>query len=426
MRLKKVIFLVGVVFLSFCLVGNVAAENKDGGVSFSTSAGKFWFDKDYPLQDNTQAGVTASSNITKNWGVELGVNYVDSSLTSTWLGDKEDVRMYFVHLDGLYHFWPEKQFVPYVIAGFGGLVFDLDSVGTESDYSVNYGAGFKLFLLDEVALRGDVRNVISWDDVTDPNETYSNWMASIGLSFQFGGTPAVLPDGDADGDGVKDSMDKCPNTPPGSTVNSVGCFADTDGDGVFDYLDKCPNTPNAAKVDMSGCPLDTDGDGVPDFLDKCPATPAGTEVDKKGCPVVTVKDSDGDGVMDADDKCPGTPKGAKVNVRGCWIIEGLLYKTGRSKIDPKSEPGLNEVVAIMKENPALKIEIQGHTDSQGPLEVNNSLSRKRAQAVKDYMVTKGVPADRLTAVGFGPAKPVAPNDTAAGRAKNRRVVLNPM
>ena len=426
MRLKKVIFLVGVVLLSFCLVGNVAAENKDGGVTFSTTAGKFWFDSDYPLQDNTQVGVAVSSNITKNWGVELGVNYIDSSLTSTWLGDKEDVRIYFVHLDGLYHLWPEKQFVPYAVAGIGGMAFDLDSEGSEGDYAVNYGLGFKLFLVDEVAIRGDVRNVVSWDDITDPDETYSNWMASIGLSFQFGGTPAVPPDGDADGDGVKDSMDKCPNTPPGSTVNAVGCFADTDGDGVFDYLDKCPNTPNVAKVDMSGCPLDSDGDGVADFLDKCPDTPAGAEVDKQGCPISTVKDSDGDGIEDADDKCPGTPKGAAVTMQGCWVIEGLLFNSGKSTIKAESEAGLNDIVRILKSNPDLKLEIQGHTDSTGSLAVNNRLSRQRAQAVKDYMVKKGIATDRLTAVGFGPAKPVAPNDTVAGRAQNRRVELKPM
>ena len=247
MRLKKAIFLVGAIFLSFCLVGSVGAENKDGSLTISTMAGKCWFDSDYELQDNIQAGLAVGANITNNWGIELGVNYIDSSRLVTPTGADEDVKAYFVHLDGLYHFMPENQFVPYLAAGLGGFAFDLDSEGTESDWSVNYGAGFKIFLIDQIAVRGDVRNVISWDDVTDPDETYSNWLASIGLSFQFGGVSATPPDGDADGDGVKDSMDKCPDTPPGATVNAVGCFADTDGDGVYDYMDKCPNTPNSAK-----------------------------------------------------------------------------------------------------------------------------------------------------------------------------------
>src|ERR1700690_2755146 len=89
---------------------------------------------------------------------------------------------------------------------------------------------------------------------------------------------------DSDGDGVVDSLDKCPNTPAGVKVDAQGCPLDSDGDGVPDYLDKCPNTPAGVKVDAQGCPLDSDGDGVPDYLDKCPNTPAGTA---DGCPPPT-------------------------------------------------------------------------------------------------------------------------------------------
>ena len=118
---------------------------------------------------------------------------------------------------------------------------------------------------------------------------------------------------DADGDGVPDKLDKCPNTPKGVKVDAFGCPIDSDGDGVPDYLDKCPNTPAGAAVDVNGCPLDSDGDGVPDYLDKCPDTPKGVAVDAAGCPI----DSDGDGVADYLDKCPDTPKGVAVNATGC-------------------------------------------------------------------------------------------------------------
>jgi OOP family OmpA-OmpF porin len=260
--------------------------------------------------------------------------------------------------------------------------------------------------------------------VTDPDETYSNWMAPLGLAFQFGGTKATPPDGDADGDGVPDSIDKCPNTPAGSIVNAVGCFADTDGDGVFDATDKCPNTPNGVKVDMDGCPLDSDGDGVADFKDQCPDTPAGTQVDATGCPVAL--DSDGDGVLDKDDQCSDTPKGAKVNRRGCWIVEGLLFDTNKSTIKPESKQGLDELAEVLKKNPEMKLEIQGHTDSTGSLELNTRLSKERAQAVKDYLIREGIAADRLEANGYGPSRPADTNATAEGRAQNRRVELNPM
>jgi len=138
---------------------------------------------------------------------------------------------------------------------------------------------------------------------------------AFGVNFVFGNKK------DADRDGVKDSKDKCPDTPRGVKVDKNGCPIDTDGDGVPDYLDKCPNTPPEAYgfVDEHGCPLDTDGDGVPDYLDKCPGTPKEAKgfIDSKGCPI----DTDGDGVPDYLDKCPDTPKEAKgmVDKNGCLL-----------------------------------------------------------------------------------------------------------
>lgn len=119
---------------------------------------------------------------------------------------------------------------------------------------------------------------------------------------------------DSDGDGVPDHLDACPNTPAGATVDTRGCPADADGDGVADYLDQCPGTPQGMPVNAQGCPIDSDGDGVPDALDKCPGTPAGVEVDAEGCPA---KDSDGDGIPDFRDLCPGTPDGITVGPDGC-------------------------------------------------------------------------------------------------------------
>jgi outer membrane protein OmpA-like peptidoglycan-associated protein len=131
--------------------------------------------------------------------------------------------------------------------------------------------------------------------------------ALIGVSFSF-------PENrDSDGDGVPDSRDLCPDTPPGVLIDENGCPLDMDGDGVPDYLDQCSNTPRGVKVDKNGCPIDSDNDGVPDYLDKCPNTPAGISVDKNGCP----PDSDGDGVPDYKDNCPDTPQGAPVDTTGC-------------------------------------------------------------------------------------------------------------
>ncbi len=258
------------------------------------------------------------------------------------------------------------------------------------------------------------------------------WMPSkIGPqagSFEGVGNRGVLfyageekrePPLDSDGDGVPDTLDKCPNTPKGVKVDRAGCPLDSDGDGVADYLDKCPDTPRRVKVDASGCPLDSDGDGVPDYLDKCPDTPKGVKVDKAGCPL----DSDGDGVPDYQDKCPDTLKGAPVNSVGCWVIEGINFDYDKADIKPQYYGLLDENIAVLKKNPSVKVQIQGHTDSAGSEAYNQKLSEERAEAVMSYFISKGIDSGRLSSKGLGESKPVASNDTPEGRAKNRRIEI---
>ena len=238
---------------------------------------------------------------------------------------------------------------------------------------------------------------------------------------------------DTDGDGVPDYLDKCPDTPEAAygMIDSVGCPIDSDGDGVPDYIDQCPNTPEAAwgLVDSVGCPIDLDGDGVPDYMDECPNTvPAAIgHVDAKGCDL----DSDEDGVPDYLDECPLVP-GIKAN-KGCPEIkrevrqllqkamQGIEFETGKANIKPKSYNILDKIAQTFIENENYVIEVQGHTDNTGKADVNKRISDKRAHAVMDYLVKKGVPAERMTAVGYGQEQPIADNKTKAGRSKNRRV-----
>ena len=197
---------------------------------------------------------------------------------------------------------------------------------------------------------------------------------------------------------------------------------DCDADGVPDSLDKCPCTPFGVKVDEEGCPLDTDKDGVPDYLDKCPCTKEGVKVDEKGCPI----DSDDDGVVDTDDQCPGTPKGAVVNAVGCWEISDTLFDLNDHKIKPEYYPVLDQVVSVLNRHPTLKIIIEGHTCSLGSTAYNQKLSQNRAEAVKKYLMMRGISESRLSAVGYGETRPRASNDTEAGRILNRRVHFVPV
>ncbi len=230
---------------------------------------------------------------------------------------------------------------------------------------------------------------------------------------------------DVDSDGVVDPQDRCTNTPTGTRVDATGCPVDTDGDGVADPTDRCPGTPPGARVDpANGCPTDADNDGVVDSQDRCPGTIGGVVVGPTGCP----PDADGDGVADAQDTCPGTAAGATVDASGCpaagpVVLEGVAFLTGSSKLTLNSQGPLDRVVTALRERPQLRVVIEGHTDNVGNRDANLRLSKARADAVRAYFIAKGIAADRLTAVGIGPDQPVAPNDTEAGRARNRRVQL---
>lgn len=205
-----------------------------------------------------------------------------------------------------------------------------------------------------------------------------------------------------------------------------GGILDSDGDGVPNSSDLCPATPKGVKVDKDGCALDSDGDLVPDYLDQCPNTPRGVKVDYRGCPMSGIGDTDRDGVPDNLDRCPNTPYGAKVNAQGCWVLGEVLFDTDKSVIKPQYNGMLDAAVKVIKRNPDLKIEIQGHTDSVGSEAYNQALSERRAKAVMRYFAGHGVNMSRMKAVGYGLTRPVATNKTREGRAQNRRVELAPV
>ena len=266
---------------------------------------------------------------------------------------------------------------------------------------------------------------------------------SAGIGFKFGGkdtdgdgiydnedecpeTPG-LPEfngcPDSDGDGIEDRNDACPNTPGVPEFN--GC-PDSDGDGIADPQDACPTIPGIAA--LNGCP-DADGDGITDADDQCPneAGPAANN----GCPW---PDRDGDGVLDKDDQCPDVP-GTVAN-NGCPEVtievinqlneysKTILFDTAKASIREESYAVLQNIVDIMKEYPNTSFVIEGHTDSRGSDSLNQRLSDERAASVKNYLTTIGMDASRLSSIGYGETRPIATNNTAAGRQQNRRVEIS--
>ena len=238
------------------------------------------------------------------------------------------------------------------------------------------------------------------------------------------------PDPDNDNDGFIDSQDRCPD----SAGTDGGCpVYDTDKDGITNDVDKCPQEEEDKDEfqDDDGCPdNDNDNDGVSDFADNCPNITEDLDgfEDADGCPDL---DNDGDGVLDAEDKCPGVkglpdnngcPKTKEIS-RGKLILSGVTFQAGKAVLTSNSFTILDQVYESLVEWPEVKLEIQGHTDNMGNNMTNLKLSQKRADAVKMYLVKKGIPSERLRSVGYGEEFPVADNHTAEGREKNRRVEL---
>ena len=229
---------------------------------------------------------------------------------------------------------------------------------------------------------------------------------------------------DKDADGVTDAEDVCPDN--AGPKENQGC-PDKDADGLFDYVDNCPEV--AGPKENQGCPWpDSDGDGLLDKDDDCPKL-AGPKANK-GCPY---KDSDNDGLLDKDDDCPNTP-GPKTN-KGCPVIEqavievlktafdNLEFESAKDVIFESSKPSLNELAEVLKKKTTWKLEITGHTDNVGDDNINLVLSKKRAEALKAYLMSQGVEEARLLTLFYGETKPIAPNDTPEGRQKNRRVEM---
>lgn len=232
--------------------------------------------------------------------------------------------------------------------------------------------------------------------------------------------PKVETPLDTDKDGIIDTEDKCPTVAGLKEFN--GC-PDTDADGIQDSEDKCPSVKGMKE--FNGCP-DADADGIQDSEDECP-TEKGLAT-FKGCP-----DTDGDGVADKDDKCvdrpgpvdnAGCPKIAEVvKKKLAFAAKAIQFEIGKDVIRKISFAQLDEVVKILNEYTDYEMLIEGHTDNTGKVDKNQLLSQKRADAVKNYFVQKGIEASRMNAAGFGDSKPLAANTNAINKAKNRRVAL---
>jgi len=401
---------------------------------------------------------------------------------------------------------PQARLRPYVLAGVGLTSWQIkdyatDSVlrvpgddGKEKDFKANelhtnLGVGLEYELSRSISARAgfDFFYLTGWGASfarsVEDSCTRGNLVFSLTITAYIGGgkrkkapppekivkptgqitaPPVTMPEPtkhDADGDGVPDSTDLCPETPADLLVDAFGCPLDSDGDGVIDLHDECDSTPGGAFVDSVGCPLDSDsdgvydgldfcldtppewrahvnghgcvsdadGDGVPDFLDKCPDTAPDTPVDSTGC----FPDEDKDGVSDAADLCPGTPSGLAVDEDGCLVMTRLErklllfpdYEAGLTTLNRIPRKILDDLAVRLVAAPQVKVYIRAFTDNIGEAEANRAISQKRAEKARQYLIERGVAPERITAIGLGEVDFIADNSTAAGRKRNRRLEI---
>ncbi len=366
---------------------------------------------------------------------------------------------------------------PFIEFGGGGTYFssrkfinDKSGSGIINDTKINVLAGLGLTFRLNANLNLELASKVympmsdAWDGLVKGGNDI--WANDIYVQHSAGLVFTLHKSLDSDHDGVPDNRDDCPNTPRGVKVDSRGCPVvknqvltanrsnnnnygdqDSDGDGVPNSRDKCANTPINTKVDANGCPInkedgydkDSDGDGVPDSRDKCANTPINTKVDENGCPVINDinnnndKDTDGDGIPDRIDRCPfsagpasnkGCPEvAAETKRRLKFATRGIYFQTAKSVIKPESYPMLDEITDIINQYPDYNLRLSGHTDDVGNDEYNRILSQNRVDQVKEYLISKGIDPNRLEAIGYGKQKPIANNNSALGKALNRRVEL---
>lgn len=357
--MQRYIFLILVLTLG--ITAPSFAQDKLAGFSVSPFIGGYVFEGDQDLKNKPVYGLRVGYDFTEKCSAEFVFDYISTDYTGAGTDVSADVFNY--RLEGLYHFFPDKQIVPFLAIGAGGQSIDYSSREDSKTMAVfDYGVGVKYYLTEWIALRLDARHVLAFGSI-EHNLEYT-----AGLTFYFGGpSKAAEP--------VVEQR-----KPEAATIMKV--VADSDKDGVLDDIDKCPDTPAETKVDQDGCP---------EIKEVVAAPKAETAFERQ-----------------------------LLEKKRVTLL--VLFEKNKAIVKPEYSDDIKKIADVMKKHTNLNILIEGHTCNLGRKEYNLKLSQRRADAVKTLLVNKyGIDADRVETKGFGPSRPIADNKTKAGREKNRRI-----
>jgi OOP family OmpA-OmpF porin len=350
-----------------CALGAVAgvpaygADTDVGGWYITPMAGVIHVDKDRPTDGDDYAigSLALGKHLSEAWSAEVLLNGTKLQGEPNVLAP--DLTVWGGSLDLLRVFNRSGRFSPYIGVGAGALEYDVKpgALGADAMWQASLGAFWTLWEGDGSSFALRPDFKARWDDAHAAGKL-TDYIGQIGFQFTWGGTKRVA------------AAPPPPPPPPPAAATPA------------------PPPPPVTPAP----PGDEDHDGVTDDRDRCPGTPAGVAVDANGCPQ-----------------------------KGSITLEGVTFDYNSANLQASSLSVLDDVADGLKKHPRLKVELQGHTDSKGPDAYNLTLSQKRADAVRSYLLKDGVPATQLTAKGYGEGQPIADNNTEAGRAQNRRVVM---
>lgn len=356
-----------------CVAGLALANDYDDRWMLSPSLIFTATDGAKNLESNFGFGLGLGKFINDKWSLDFELDTASFDAEDTG-GSVDQTGL---GLMARYHFSDESSLRPFLGMGVGYL--DHNGSGAargvdSSDMMLNLSAGIRKKMTDRVGFISEIKYRLDTDDYVGTNSSYDDYLFSMGLNIALGAAKSA---------------------------------------------------PAAAQIVEPAPQLDSDGDGVSDQTDRCPNTPAGVKVNEFGC---HDHDHDKDGVMNDNDKCPESNPGAVVDADGCEVqvvieLQGVYFDTDKATLKPESIVILDAAVATLGAHGTIAVEVGGHTDSTASESYNQALSERRAKVVYNYLVDHGISADRMTWKGFGELSPIATNDTAEGRAKNRRTEL---
>jgi len=442
--MKNLLFVAGCALFALALAAPAMAEVRPGSFAITPYVGGYTFEGDQNIETGLTFGLRGGYNFTRNWGLEGVLGFTPTEQKR----NDSDVDATTYRLEGLYHFMPEKDLVPFLALGVGGITIDSEGSGVKdrTDGIITAGGGLKYFINDAFAVRGDGRYIL------DLSHTLSNWEYTVGLSFMFGGEKpaakavASTPEPQAEPAPVIMAAEPRPDLMKYCTdlkiefdidkadirpqyqdeVKRVADFmkqypsttavieGHTDDVGGYDYNMKLSQRRAEAVVNslVDNFGIDRSRLSAKGYGKTQPITTNVTEAGKQQNRRIQA-------IIDCALESPKVI--AQLPDRLCVSLK-VQFDTDKSDIKPQYHNEIAKVGEFMKQNPTTTAVIEGHTDRVGSYDYNMKLSQRRAESVVNYLADKfGIERSRLSAKGYGYTRPIGYNSDPAGRAMNRRI-----